>query len=129
MSVITPSNPPGVHDTGGRYTHAMLVEGARRRLVISGQVGIAPDGAILDGPEAQIPQALANLGTILKAHDMGPSDVVKTTAFLTYRAHIPVLREARRTFFGEHVSASTLLIVSGLADPKFVFEIEAEAVA
>jgi hypothetical protein len=31
--------------------------------------------------------------------------------------------------FGETAPASTLLFVSGLADPSWVFEIEAEAVA
>jgi enamine deaminase RidA (YjgF/YER057c/UK114 family) len=29
---------------------------------------------------------------------------------------------------GDHAPASTLMFVAGLADPKFVFEIEAEAV-
>jgi 2-iminobutanoate/2-iminopropanoate deaminase len=31
--------------------------------------------------------------------------------------------------FGDHVPASTLLFVAGLADPRWVVEIEAEAVA
>ena len=129
MPVITLSNPSTVHGTGGRYSHAAVIEGAARRVVISGQVGARPDGSIVEEPAAQIRQALANLGAVLAAHDMGPTNVVKIMTFLTDRAHMQTMREARMAFFGDHACASTLLIVSGLADPKYVFEIEAEAVA
>ena len=128
MPIMTLSNPPTVHSTAGRYTHAILVEGARRRLVISGQVGAAQDGTIVEGAEAQMRQAFANLAAILAAHGMTPANVVKSTAFLIDRAHLPAYREARKQLFGDHASASTLLFVAGLADPKYVFEIEAEAV-
>jgi enamine deaminase RidA (YjgF/YER057c/UK114 family) len=124
---VTFSNPAGVHDTGGRYTHAVLVEGPGRRLVMSGQVGTAPDGTIATGGQAQIAQALANLQAILAAHGMGIGHVIKMQVFLTDRALIPVWREERAKVFGTHAPTSTLLLVAGLADPRFVFEIEAEA--
>ncbi len=126
---VTFSNPPGVHATGGRYSHAALVESPARRLVMSGQIGMAPDGTIAAGGEAQIAQALANLGAILEAHGMTPANVVKVTVFLTDPALIPPWRAQRGTLFGDHVPASTLLIVAGLADPRFLVEVEAEAVA
>jgi len=129
MSVITLSNPSTVHSTGGRYSHAALVEGGTRRLVISGQVGVAPDGTMAEGATAQMAQALANLGAVLAAHGMKPTDVVKATTFLTDRASLPAWREARQAFFGDHASASTLLFVAGLADPRLMVEVEAEAVA
>ena len=120
------SNPPGVH-TPGSYSHAVLVRDATRRLVISGQVGTAPDGTILEGAEAQMEQALANLGTILSAHGMTPASIVKMTVFLTDPALIGAWRAKRGAWMGDHRSASTLLIVAGLADPRFVVEVEAEA--
>lgn len=126
---VTFSNPAGVHDTGGRYSHAALIAGGARRLVISGQVGTAPDGTILPAGEDQIRQALANLGAILAAHGMTPANIVKLGVFLTDRALIPAWRAERGRLLGAHVPASTLLIVAGLADPRFVFEVEAEAVA
>jgi enamine deaminase RidA (YjgF/YER057c/UK114 family) len=128
MSVVTFSNPSAVHKPG-RYSHAALVSGATRQLVISGQVGTAPDGTILEGGEAQIGQSLANLGAILAAHGMTPANVVKVTVFITDRSLIDPLRSQRMAFFGDHIPASTLLIVAGLADPRFVVEIEAEAAA
>ncbi len=129
MPVVSLSNPPTVHSPGGRYSHAALVEGGTRRLIISGQVGIAPDGTMAEGAVAQMAQALANLGEVLAAHGMKPTDVVKSTAFLTDRASLPAWREARQAFFGDHASASTLLFVAGLADPRLLIEVEAEAVA
>jgi enamine deaminase RidA (YjgF/YER057c/UK114 family) len=125
---VTVSNPAGVHAPAGRYSHAVLIEGAARRLVISGQIGVAPDGTVLPGGEDQIRQALANLGQILATHGMGPANVVKMGVFLTDRALIPAWRAEREKFLGTHAPASTLLLVAGLADPRFVFEVEAEAV-
>jgi enamine deaminase RidA (YjgF/YER057c/UK114 family) len=120
------SSPPTVHKPGA-YSHAVLVTGPGRRLVISGQVGTAPDGSIAEGGEAQIDQALANLGAILAAHGMSPANLVKVTVFLTDPALIPAWREKRGAWQGAHRPASTLLIVAGLADPRFVVEVEAEA--
>jgi enamine deaminase RidA (YjgF/YER057c/UK114 family) len=128
MSVVSFSNPETVHQPG-RYSHSALVTGAGKRLVISGQVGCAPDGTILDGAAAQIGQVLANLGAILEAHDMTPENVVKVTVFITDRALLDSLRAQRAAFFGDHIPTSTLLIVAGLADPRFLVEIEAEAIA
>jgi enamine deaminase RidA (YjgF/YER057c/UK114 family) len=129
MPVITLKNPEGVHAPGARYSHAALVEGARRRLVISGQVGVTPDGTIVEGGPAQIAQALTNLRLILEAHGMSASDIVKMTVFLTDRELMAPLRAAREAFLGTHVPASTLLFVAGLYDPRVVVEIEAEAAA
>lgn len=127
MPVLTASNPPGVRAPTSRYSHAVLVEGAARRLVISGQVGVAPDGSVSSTAEGQIAQAFANLREVLRAHGMGFADVVKSTAFLTDRTHLGAYRAAREAIFAEHAPASTLLLVTGLADPRWVVEIEAEA--
>ena len=126
---LTFDNPKGVHTPSSRYSHAALVEGPGRRLLASGQVGVAPDGTVAAGGEAQIEQALANLGAILAAHGFAPGDIVKMGVFLTDRALIPVWRAKREGFLAGHAPASTLLLVAGLADPRFVFEVEAEAVA
>jgi enamine deaminase RidA (YjgF/YER057c/UK114 family) len=125
---VTFSNPAGVHAPGSRYSHAALVEGPGRRLVMSGQIGVAPDGTVLPGGADQIRQALANLGAILAAHGMGPANIVKMGVFLTDRALIPVWRAEREGFLGTLAPTSTLLLVAGLADPRFVFEVEAEAI-
>lgn len=128
MPPITFVNPDTVHSTGGRYSHAALVPAGAKRLVISGQVGTAPDGTILEGAEAQCAQALANLKAILASQGMGPANIVKMTVFLTDAAQVPVMRAARAAALEGAAPASTLLIVAGLADPRFLIEVEAEAV-
>ncbi|MFO1024613.1 MAG: RidA family protein [Acetobacteraceae bacterium] len=125
---IKRSNPAAVKEPTG-YTHAIEITGDARRLIISGQVGMAPDGTVPPGGEAQIAQAFANLRAILTENGMGVENIVKTTVFLTDRDLLAAFRAARGAVFGTHAPASTLLFVAGLADPKFMVEIEAEAVA
>lgn len=125
---ITPSNPPAVRAPTG-YTHAIQITGDYRRLIISGQVGMAHDGTVPSSGEGQIAQAFANLRAVLTANGMGVQNIVKTTAFLTDRGLLDGYRQARGAVFGDHAPASTLLFVAGLADARWVVEIEAEAVA
>jgi len=125
---VTRSNPPAVREPTG-YSHAIQITGDYRRLIISGQVGMALDGSVPSSGEGQVAQALANLRAILTAHGMTVENIVKTTAFLTDRELLGAYRQARGAAFGSHAPASTLLFVAGLADPRWVVEIEAEAVA
>ena len=128
MPSIAFSDPAGVAPPSG-YSHAVLVTGEARRLLMSGQVGKALDGTIPSDGEAQVALALGNVRAILEAHGMRPRDVIKTNVFLTDRSLLGSWRAARDAFFEGHAPASTLLIVAGLADPRFVVEIEVEAVA
>ena len=125
---VTRSNPPAVREPTG-YTHAIEITGESRRLIISGQVGLALDGSVPTSGDGQIAQAFANLRAILTANGMTIENIVKTTVFLTDRDLLATFRLARGAVFGQHAPASTLLFVAGLADPRFVVEIEAEAVA
>jgi 2-iminobutanoate/2-iminopropanoate deaminase len=125
---VTRSNPAAVKPGTG-YTHAIQITGDYRRLIISGQVGMALDGTVPSTGEGQIAQALANLRAVLTENGMAVENIVKTTAFLTDRGLLGAYRQARSAMFGDHAPASTLLFVAGLADPAWVVEIEAEAVA
>jgi 2-iminobutanoate/2-iminopropanoate deaminase len=124
---VTLSNPPAVRAPTG-YTQAILVSGDYRRLIISGQVGMALDGSVPSTGEGQVAQAFANLRAVLTANGMSVQNIVKTTAFLTDRDLLATYRQARGALFGDHAPAATLLFVAGLADPRWVVEIEAEAV-
>jgi len=128
MATITTSNPPNVRAPTG-YTHGLLLEGVERRLIVSGQVGVAADGSVPSTGEGQIAQAFANLRAVLEANGMSVTNLVKTTVFLTDRSLLSSFRAARDAVYGGHAPCSTLLFVAGLADPRFMVEIEAEAVA
>lgn len=124
---ITTANPAGVHAPASQYAHAALVTGPGRRLVISGQVGMAPDGSVPKTSGEQMSQALANIATILAAHGMAATNLVKLTVYLLNTSCIASWRKHRDSFLKGHQTASTLLVVSALADPRFLVEIEAEA--
>lgn len=129
MPAFTLVNPPAVRPPTSAYSHAALIEGPPRRLVISGQLGIAPDGSVAADAAGQVEQAFANLRAILEANRMGLRDLVKTTTYVTDRETVGIFRAQRDRLFAEHPPASTLVIVAGLVDPRLKVEIEAEAVA
>lgn len=60
---------------------------------------------------------------LLAAHDMGPGDIVEVTAYLTDPADVGIYREVRDRMLDGAAPASTLLIVAGLADPRWRVEI------
>jgi len=130
MPRLTFRNPPGLHATGGRYSHSAIVEEATRWVLLSGQVGTRPDGTVAPTPEEQCAVAMANIIALLADAGMGPANIVKMTVFLTDPAIIPAYRAARAQAFGEGFApASTLLVVAGLASPDYMVEIEAIACA
>ena len=121
-------NPEGGPKPAGNYSMAAVHAASARRAVISGQVGTRPDGSIPEGVEAQMRQAAENLKAVLAGVGMGPTDIVKITAFCTVPGSVGAWREIRAEVLGDHKPASTWLEVSGLAAPAWLFEVEAEAV-
>ena len=122
-------SPTTVAPPFSRYSHGVEVPASARWLHISGQVGVAPDGTVRQGAEAQIEQTWRNLLAILESAGMGPRDLVKVTTFLTDRANLQISREVRERMLQGAEPASTLLIVSGLARAEWLVEIEAIAAA
>jgi len=119
--------PQTVAPPFSRYSHGVEAPAGARWLYVSGQVGVGPDGKLVDGAEAQIEQAWRNVLSVLEAAGMGPRDLVKVTTFLIERAHLPIARAVRDRMLGDAEPASTLLFVSGLASPDWLVEIEAIA--
>jgi 2-iminobutanoate/2-iminopropanoate deaminase len=121
--------PKSVAPPFSPYSHGVEAPAAARWLHVSGQVGVTPEGKVLDGSEAQIEQAWRNVLSVLEAAGMGPRDLVKVTTFLIDRADLPTARAVRERMLGGAEPASTLLFVSGLASPDWRVEIEAVAAA
>ena len=100
-------------------------------LYISGQLGLDINGELV-GPgdaRAQARRAWRNLEAILAFYDATPRQLVKTTTFITHWAYRPLVAAARDEFFPEPpYPPSTLVVVQGLAEPRFLVEIEAVAV-
>lgn len=110
------------------YSHAVEIPADRRLLLISGQVGVAPDGAVVSGFAAQCAQAMANVEALLAAAECRPADMVKITYYLTHAADLPVLAAMREARWGSsNPPAVTTLVVAALARPELLVEIEVTA--
>jgi enamine deaminase RidA (YjgF/YER057c/UK114 family) len=109
------------------YHHGVEAAPNMRWLTVAGQVGKAPDGTIPNSFEKQAEHIWDNILAVLAESGMGPEDLVKVTTFLTRKEDIPASRTVRDRKLGSIAPASTLLIVSGLASPDFLLEIEATA--
>ena len=73
--------------------------------------------------------AWRNIFTILESAGMTPQDLVKVIAYLTRPEDTGLYRQVRDRLLDGAAPASTLIIVSGLADPAWLVEIEATAAA
>lgn len=93
----------------------------------SGQVGRQPEsGVVPAGFEAQMHEALANLGRVLEAAGSSRERVVKTTVFLARRDDFAAMNAIYEEHFAEPYPARST-IVCALASADLLFEIEAVA--
>jgi enamine deaminase RidA (YjgF/YER057c/UK114 family) len=111
------------------YSHAVEAPAGHRLIVTSGQLGLAADGTVPDGAEAQARICFANIGTILAEAGAGPGNVIRVNAFVTDRTHMAGYMAARDEWVQglDPLPASTLVIVSGFTRPEFVVEVEVTA--
>jgi len=109
-----------------RYSQAVEVTGGRL-VFVSGQVGVAADGTLPDTEVGEHEQAWANVLAILKSQGLGARDIVDVTAYVTRQGGVPVYRQVRDRMLDGAEPASTLLVISGLADPSWHVEIQVVA--
>ena len=129
--MLTFDNPDGVPPPQARYSQVALIDlGTARLIVPAGQTSTGLDGELVGAGDftAQARQAFDNIIGILAAHGAGPTDIVKTTYYITDMAHRADLSSVRDEKLGDHEAASTLLEVGGLASPDFLIEIDVIAV-
>ncbi|MEL6451647.1 MAG: RidA family protein [Pseudomonadota bacterium] len=128
MKALTPDSiaPPFA-----RYAHGVEVPAGHRIVRTSGQLGLAGDGTVPDGSQAQAALCFGNIAAILGDAGMGPEDVFHVSAFVTDRSHMAGYMAARDAFLAARtvLPSSTLMIVSGFTRPEFVVEIEVWAAA
>jgi enamine deaminase RidA (YjgF/YER057c/UK114 family) len=111
------------------YSHACEAEGFKRLLSISGQFGVATDGKLGADFGAQCEQAMDNVEALLAAGRMNTAQIIKITYYVTRATDFPTLVEIRRKRWSwEPAPSVTAIVVSGLARPEYLIEIEALAV-
>lgn len=111
------------------YSHAIAIDPGARYLFVAGQVGATVAGDIPDDPTRQHELAWENVLAILAAAGMDHRNIVDAHVYITDRNHIGLYRETRDRMLKGHRPAATLLVVSGLADPRLVMEVSVVAAA
>ena len=97
--------------------------------VVSGQLGVRPDGTVPPDVAGQSEICFAAIRAILAEAGLGLEHVLRINAYVTRREHMAEYMAAR-----DHALAavdpkpcSTLMIVSGFTRPEFLVEVEAIA--
>jgi enamine deaminase RidA (YjgF/YER057c/UK114 family) len=120
-------NPQTIHPPFANYAHGVEVDPGARTVFCSGQLGVALDGSVPEGAEAQARLCFQAIAAILAEAGMSLSDVVRINAYVSGAEHLSGYMKVRDEFIGKPPPASTLLVVSGFSRPEFKVEIEAVA--
>jgi enamine deaminase RidA (YjgF/YER057c/UK114 family) len=121
---LVPADSPFAPTVG--YSRAVRVGG---QIHVSGTAAVMPDGA--PPPSGAYAQARRCLEIVLQAlAELGarPEDVVRTRVYITSAEDWEEIGRAHGEIFGEIRPASAMLVITGLLDPRFLVEIEADAV-
>jgi 2-iminobutanoate/2-iminopropanoate deaminase len=122
--VISPSN---MHPTAG-YSHAVRVGDF---VFVAGQVALDPQGNVVGKGDAraQAVRIFENLRTVLESAGSGLDCIVKQTTYITSLDYRPLVNEVRQQVFEPlgYFPPSTLAVISSLATPDYLVEIEAIA--
>ncbi|OXM75047.1 MULTISPECIES: RidA family protein [Amycolatopsis] len=126
-------NPDTVAAPIGMYSHLAQVPSGHELVVISGQVGVLPDGSLAGADaEAQTEAVFANLERLLAAAGAQPGHVVKVFSMVAGAEHLPGFRTVvKRTFTRWYPDgdwpAQSLIVAAALARPDLLVEVEAMA--
>jgi 2-iminobutanoate/2-iminopropanoate deaminase len=120
--------PKSVHSTVG-YSHAVRLGDL---LFVSGQVpkNEHDETVYVGDAERQTEVVYENLKRVLEESGSGLDMIGKTTVFTTSLEHRPAINRVRERVFGPigRYPASTFVVVSSLAVPEWLVEIEVIAV-
>lgn len=108
---------------GAPYNQAITSGGF---VFVAGQLGLTPDGTLLDGIAAQTEQALANLSAILEAAGSSLANLVKTTVFMIDLGEFQAMNEVYARHVGDRPPARSTFQVAGLPSNA---RVEIEAIA
>ena len=128
VEIVRPDGWP----RGAGYADGVLAPG--RVLAIAGQIGWDPVTHVFvsDDMGEQGARALANVVAVLRAAGGEPGQLVRLTWYVTDRDAYVAARgrigEAYRATIGRHYPAMSVVVVSGLLEPRALVEIEATAV-
>ena len=124
----TPFRPDGIAPPVATFAHAVLSEAAGQILHTAGVVPILPDGTVPESLTDQASTVWANVLAILFAASMGPANVVSVTTYVVTGQDLGVVMAERDRALEGRLAASTLVVVSELAQPAWKVEVAVIAI-
>lgn len=118
----------GIYPATPDYVHALEITRPDRLLLVSGTMGLAPDGRIPGTLAEQLDLVWSNVRRILGEADMSPRNIVRVTSYLTDRAQAGDNQAARLAALGARRVPTTAIVVQTL-DDGWMIEIEVLAAA
>jgi 2-iminobutanoate/2-iminopropanoate deaminase len=121
--------PKSLNDPRPRYTHGILAEGGKL-LFIAGQTASDKEGNVVGKGdiEAQTHQVYKNLTAVLQEAGGSLDNLVMTTTYIVDRKYREGYNKVRMQYYKQHPPTSTLVIITGLAHPDYLIEINGIAV-
>jgi enamine deaminase RidA (YjgF/YER057c/UK114 family) len=98
------------------------------RVLVSGTGPVWPDGGCDPDAGVQARRCFELVLKALKEAGARPADVVRTRMFIVDAGDADAVGEAHAEAMSEARPAATMVVVSGLLDPRWRVEVEAEAV-
>jgi 2-iminobutanoate/2-iminopropanoate deaminase len=121
--------PKNLSDPRPRYSQGILAEGGKL-LFVAGQTASDKDGNVVGKGdiEAQTAQVFNNLRAVLEEAGGSLDDLVMTTTYITDRKYREGYNKVRMQQYKKNSPTSTLVIITGLAHPDYLIEINGIAV-
>ncbi|MCI0424688.1 MAG: RidA family protein [Actinobacteria bacterium] len=98
------------------------------RVLVAGTAPIWPDGSVDPDPSAQTRRCIEIMLSALAEAGGRPDQVVRTRMYITDPVLADAVGEAHGSVFGDIRPAATMVVVAALLDPRWVIEMELEAV-
>ncbi len=112
----------------GIFAHGTVLDGPKRLVFLSGQIGVDPDGFTQTGFVAQTHQAMDNVEALLHDSGLTRENILRVVYYVTDPAHLKDLSDLRQLRWNSpQAPAVTTLVVSALAAPDLLVEIEVTA--
>ena len=107
------------------YSRAVVVGD---RVVVAGTAPQSPDGTVDPDPAAQARRCFTIIEGALREAGATLADVVRTRIYLVDAADFDAIAPVHGEVFGAIRPATTMVQVAALIDPKYLVEVEADAI-
>ena len=99
-----------------------------QHVAVSGTAPVWPDGTVDPDPLAQARRCWEIMLGALAEAGGGPEHVIRTRQYLVDRSYEEAAATAHGEIFGDIRPASTMVVVAALLDPRWLVEMELDAV-